>query len=116
MRSSFPHRAARTAALAVLATAAAAAPAHATFPGHNGRIAYTDFYFPEGTAAVSKEIFTITQFGTDLSALPTPGWALHPRWSADGSRLAYTGAQPSVGNESDDNIAVADADGSHRRL
>jgi Tol biopolymer transport system component len=63
-----------------------AAPAHATFPGGNGRIAYsTDWSRP-------SQIYTVRPDGTGLRLL-TPirkgKGAFAPAWSADGTKIAF---------------------------
>jgi hypothetical protein len=85
--------AAASAALALLI----AAPAYATFPGDNGRIAYTD------TSASPQTIETVEPDGSDVDTLTDTTSAQGPSWSPDGSRIVY-----SQGND----IWIMDADGS----
>ena len=63
---------------------AGASPAHATFPGQNGRI----LFVAEATPGPPQEnpIATVNGDGTDLRVL-TRGHA--PAWSADGRRIAF---------------------------
>jgi Tol biopolymer transport system component len=58
---------------------AAAAPASATFPGRNGRVAYP----------TSSGISTAKPNGTDAHQLIAFPGARDPAWSADGKRLAF---------------------------
>jgi Tol biopolymer transport system component len=101
----FPNR--RALALAVLATAAsalAAAPsALATFPGHNGRIAfYSDT--PEGA-----QIFTVRSNGNEQRQLThVAGDARAPDWSPDGRRIAFD-----IETEDSAQVAIMNADGSN---
>ena len=67
----------RAAGAALVATLALAAPAHAAFPGANGKIAF------EGSG-----INVINPDGSGLATLTT-GFDAQPIWSADGSKLAF---------------------------
>jgi Bacterial Ig domain/WD40-like Beta Propeller Repeat len=78
---------------AVVMLGAAAGSAEATFPGHNGLIAYAD--------SGSRSIWTVDPVTGDLSELIPDG--SQPAWSANGQRLAFTRAA---------GIWVAHADGS----
>jgi Tol biopolymer transport system component len=82
-------------------TLAAAAPAGATFPGRNGRIAY----------ATEDGIATVRPNGTDVSPLVDFPGARDPAWSADGGKLAF--AAPGGGGHLV--IYVVSADGKHLR-
>lgn len=77
------------AAILIAALAGAARPAHATFPGANGRIAFTDFAYG-GTS----NIFTMTPAGADvkqLTFLSSDQGADHEAaFSPDGSQLVFT--------------------------
>jgi TolB protein len=95
----------------LLVSLVVAAPARATFPGDNGRIAFHRFLDAEG----SLEIFTIrpdgfgarrvTTFGRDVFS----GW---PDWSPDAKRLAYEVYRaPAAGPQ----IWTSDPDGSGAR-
>src|SRR3954468_14530092 len=111
MRRPSPHLAARVIALGILAAAAAAPSAYATFPGENGRIAYVNFYAPPGTHFVGGTVFSITPLGTNpLEIAGNLDFA--PRWSPDGSRLALEFEPPNMSGVGED-IAVVDADGSN---
>jgi Tol biopolymer transport system component len=57
--------------------------ARAAFPGPNGRIAYATV--PAGGARVVK---TISRDGTDIRIVANG--ALHPDWSPDGTKIAFT--------------------------
>lgn len=70
------------AALALVAGLLLGAPARATFPGPNGRIAFGDF----GTG----QLYSINPDGTGLRQLthvPEGSFAAQPDWSPDGRRL-----------------------------
>ena len=57
--------------------------ASATFPGENGRIAFS------GEIGIAPErVFTIAPDGSGLEQIG-PTWASSPSWSADGRRLAF---------------------------
>ncbi len=79
-----------------------AAPAHATFPGHNGLIAFhsaTD----QGT-----QIFTVRENGRGLRQIThVSGDAIGPDWSPDGRRIAFVIETPDSAQ-----VAIMNADGS----
>jgi len=65
-----------------IASLVAAAPALASFPGRNGRIAYVD--------TATSEIWTVRPDGSDPRPLTSgKGSKSDPTWSADGQRLAF---------------------------
>jgi hypothetical protein len=79
-----------------------AAPAHATPPGHNGKIAYSDggdiwVINPDGTAKTQLTSGSETDFGPD--------------WSPDGARIAFARQVSGA-----DSVYVMDADGSNVEL
>lgn len=88
-----------TAATAVLALLLAA-PAFATFPGDNGRIAYTN-----QTDDPLFVIETVEPDGSDVQPLTDTTSAQGPSWSPDGSRILFS---------QDNDIWIMDADGSNR--
>ena len=57
------------------------APAHATFPGANGKIAF----------ARSGNIYTVNPDGSDEQAITSgsSNFFLHPAWSPDGKQIAF---------------------------
>jgi Tol biopolymer transport system component len=60
------------------------APAAASFPGSNGRIAYGGF---DGS---DDEIYSVSPDGSDLQKLTSNGVSdQQPSWSPDGSRIAF---------------------------
>jgi TolB protein len=63
------------------------APAHATFPGGNGKIAFT-----EGTYLDSC-IYSINADGGSKAQVTPCGGASLPAWAADGRRLAYSASR-----------------------
>jgi Tol biopolymer transport system component len=73
----------------IVALAGAASPAHANFPGANGRIAFTDF-----TYGGTDNVFTMTPSGTDVKQLTfltvDQGGDGEAAWSPDGTRLVFT--------------------------
>ena len=73
--------------LAAAAALLACAPgALATFPGHNGRIA-----FHSATATEGRQIFTVRPNGRDLRQIThVAGDAINADWSPDGRRIAFT--------------------------
>jgi TolB protein len=75
----------RTVCLVVLATLALAAPAHAAFPGANGKIAFGSLR--DG----NYEIYTMNPDGTDQARLTqNPANDDTAVWSPDGRRIAFT--------------------------
>lgn len=91
--------------LAVLTTLAAA-PAHAAFPGPNGRIAFSD--------AQSRQIYTMNPDGSELRQITNfesgrRAWA--PSWSPDGQRIVFT-RQLTRNTSVHSRIWVMDGDGS----
>lgn len=104
-----PRRLGRPALLAALALVAGlllAAPATATFPGPNGRIAFADF----GTG----QLYSINPDGTALRQLtnvPEGSVAAQPDWSPDSRQITFWS---DLGG--DPRLYVMDRDGSHQRL
>lgn len=107
---------------AACALAVTATPAHATFPGQNGKIVFTHFPDPEDEG--TSDIYTISPNGRHLRNL-TPGSPAaddYPSWSADGRKIAFwstrTGPDnpivPTLGR-ADQEIFVMNADGSGLR-
>ncbi len=106
-------------ALAALMSMLVAAPAYASFPGRNGRIAFTGFphddsdpdYAPnDGT---DLEIWSIRPDGTaERNVTDDEGEGYGGIWSPSGRRLLYT--CHSMGSFSS-SVCVMRADGTHRR-
>jgi Tol biopolymer transport system component len=70
--------------LALAVALAAALPAHASFPGRNGLIAYST-----GTQERGGAIYTATATGRDRRRLTHEGTARNPAWSRDGNTIAF---------------------------
>jgi dipeptidyl aminopeptidase/acylaminoacyl peptidase len=71
-------------ALAVILMVLAAVPAHATLPGHNGRIAF------QSPRTGDLEIYSMNPDGSDVRRLTSsPGDDRVPAWSADGRKIAF---------------------------
>jgi Tol biopolymer transport system component len=89
----------------------ASLPAHATFPGKNGRIA-----FVQGVGTVS-DVFTMNPDGTDVRKLTlfgaSGGQTCCVAWSPDGKQLAFAAAaSPSANGQ----LWIMNADGSSQHL
>ena len=70
-------------AIILVSLALAALPAHATFPGKNGRIAFL----------VLPDVYTMNSDGSDVRQLTTltdGSFADAPHWSADGKQIVFT--------------------------
>jgi Tol biopolymer transport system component len=81
-------------------------PAHATFPGRNGLIAFT-----AGTDAGSQ-LFTVRPDGTGLRQVThLDGDAVNVDWAPDGRRIVFA-----IGREDSARIAIARPDGSGLRV
>src|SRR5437588_6755617 len=76
------------------------AAAHATYPGLNGKIAFSR----------AGDIWTMGPDGSNQSKLISTG--SDPAWSADGSQLAYACG---AGSGANSQICAANADGSSQR-
>jgi Tol biopolymer transport system component len=91
-------------------------PAQATFPGRNGRIAYSlGEAIPRGFPSPSQ-IFTIKPDGTgrrQLTHVPDDKTAASPAWSPDGRRIAF---QSNVDGEFQLWVMNADGSGQTRLL
>jgi Tol biopolymer transport system component len=88
-------------------------PAQATFPGRNGRIAYSvGPIFPQEPPAPSQ-VFTINPDGSgrrQLTDVPADKTAGSPAWSPDGSRIAYVS---NVRGDLELWVMAADGSGQH---
>src|SRR5437762_61508 len=76
-----------TLVLAIFYAWAAAIPAHATFPGHNGRIAFQVQLTPDS----HYQIYTVRLNGKDLRQITNfPNYdAVNPDWSPDGRQILF---------------------------
>jgi len=100
-------RIASVAAAAAISVTLLPGAANAAFPGQNGRIAF------ESGRTDESDIYSAKPDGSDLRRLTAGATAvdMHPRWSADGSRIVWTRA---ASFDSPGNIWVMDADGSNK--
>src|SRR5436305_6849518 len=88
-------------AVAGLVALALAGPAYATYPGHNGRIAF------QSATAQGIQIFTVRPNGRDLrQTTHVSGDAIGPDWSPDGRLIAFDIEIADSGQ-----IAIVKADG-----
>ena len=84
----------------VLLLALTAVPAHATFPGKNGKVVFGAF---APTPPAFRALDTINPDGSGQAVLvDLPAYETAPAWSADGTRVAFTNQQ---------NLYVVNADG-----
>ena len=74
--------------------------ADATFPGSNGKIAFSPSFY--------NEVLTIDPDGTHLRRL---AFGRHPNWASDGSLIVYTG---DINHP--DQLLIMNADGSGKRV
>jgi Tol biopolymer transport system component len=99
-------------AILVAALAGAARSAHATFPGANGRVAFTDF-----TYGGTDNVFTMTPDGLDVRQLTfltsDQGGDGEAAWSPDGSTLVFT---EHSADYSTFRLWLMNADGSNKHL
>src|SRR5437016_3611984 len=86
----------------VLAVLVFAAPAHAAFPGKNGKIAFTSL------RTGNYDIYTMNADGSDVTALTNDAAAdFLPAWSADGEKIVFESNRGGTNG-----IWVMNADGS----
>jgi Tol biopolymer transport system component len=101
---------------AACALVVAATPAHATFPGHNGKIVFTSFPDPEDESR--SDIYSVNPNGRQLVNLTpnTPAADDFASWSADGRMIAFWSTRTGPGNPTgDQEIFVMNADGTGLR-
>jgi len=65
----------------------AAAPAEATFPGKNGKIAATGIRW--SSRVEPPNIVTLNPDGTGVAAITSDDMSSSPQWSADGTKIAF---------------------------
>jgi Tol biopolymer transport system component len=102
---------------AACALLVSATPAHATFPGQNGKIAFTHFEGVDSEA--TSDIYTMSPNGRDLLNLTPDSLAADdfPSWSADGRMIAFWSNRkdPDDNPTGDQEIFVMNANGSGLR-
>ena len=103
-----PH-AAGAAVLVVVLAAAAASAAEASFPGRNGRIAYSSF----ASQGEPRAIHTADVNGGDDRRLTHSGSARNPAWSPNGALIAFDRA--AAGEDGPSRVYVMRANGRHKR-
>ena len=86
-------------------------PAQATFPGKNGKIAYSTGESPCNPDSGNGFVVTINP---DASGSQTLGEGCNPAWSADGARLAFDVALPEVFDDGANFVFSSAADGTDR--
>jgi TolB protein len=97
---------------AACALLVSATPAHATFPGENGKIVFMSL------DDVQTDIYTMSPNGRDVRNLTpdSPADDDFPRWSADGRMIAFWSTRTGPANPTgDQEIFVMKADGSGLR-
>ena len=109
---------------AACALAVSATPAHATFPGQNGKIVFTHFAADSTDENEISDIYTVSPNGRDLVNLTpdSPKSDDYASWSADGRRIAFWSTRttrdnhfvPALGR-ADQEIFVMNADGTGLR-
>jgi dipeptidyl aminopeptidase/acylaminoacyl peptidase len=102
--------AAGVAVLSVGLSAAVATGAHASFPGDNGRIAYSSF----AAGSKARAIHTMSASGERDRKLTRKGSARNPAWSPDGKLIAFDRG-PADG-EGPSRLYVMKANGHDKRL
>jgi Tol biopolymer transport system component len=103
-------------ALAITAALlAAVAPAHAAFPGENGKL-ILHAGVADSPEAGDDELFTINPDGSGLERLTDNAEIddLNPAYSPDGRTIAYT-RNPGDGSSTGRRLSLMDADGSNLR-
>src|SRR5688572_8403679 len=95
--------------LVAMLALAVAAPAHASFPGQNGKIAFSR----------GDSIWTVNPDGSDRTQITNGAKDTAPRWSPDGGQIAFTSSRadpnPFTCTSCDRDVYVMDADGSDMR-
>ena len=82
--------------LVVLVFACLPSPAHAAFPGQNGKIAFVGSELG-CSGACELNLYTVNPDGTGRTRiLDAPGGEGKPRWSSDGASLVYAADRPGI--------------------
>ena len=101
---------------AACALLVSATPAHATFPGKNGKIVFT--HFPDADDESKSDIYTVSPNGRHLLNLTPDSLAADDfaSWSADGRMIAFWSTRTGPDNPTgDQEIFVMNANGSGLR-
>jgi Tol biopolymer transport system component len=101
---------------AACALLVSATPAHATFPGQNGKIVFT--HFDDAEDESTADIYTVSPNGRHLRNLTpdSPAADDFPSWSADGRMIAFWSTRRGPDNPTgDQEIFVMNANGSGLR-
>ena len=106
-------------ALAIaLAPVVATDRAEASFPGANGRIAFTGSLASDSTPENpegDQEIYTMAPDGTDIQQLTSNTTAdTHASWSWDGQQIVFGSARDRTENDNNTEIYVMNADGTNQ--
>jgi Tol biopolymer transport system component len=105
-----PRAAGAAALVAVAVLAVVAMPAFASFPGANGRIAYSSLATEDKPGA----IHTMSADGRDDRRLTRSGSARNPAWSPNGRLIAFD--RTAADGDGPSRVYVMRANGRHKRL
>ena len=98
--------------IGVIAALLSAIPAHAAFPGKNGKIAFAAFSQTGG----SSNVFTIEPDGSGIAPLPVGELprSSFPAWSPDGIHIAFASRAAGASGGADIYVQRADGSDQHR--
>ncbi len=95
----------------VALTLGAAGPAHATFPGRNGKVAYVDSPRSTGNGDGRPQVFTMQKDGTHQQQVTFGGMNDNPAWAPHGHRILFRHWR----HDGRTALKVMDAHGRHQR-